>query len=149
MALGLFTDETYSLDNTWARQPSAQYVYAIMQLGIKCNIVNIANQLFFAYLGIAPELWVFVLPPTNLTKAANFIRTLEKKQEVWHKMMITPAMPQWYYNPVRKLSPFRPLFLSQSKAFAQYQDQLGLDSNEQYNTVLSNCVPYCGQNFNR
>ncbi len=101
-----------------------------MRHGIGCNIVDVANQLSFAYRGIAPELRVFVSPPTNLTKAADFIRMLEEKQEVWHEMMTTPATPQRYYNPVRRLSPFRPPLLSQSKAFAQYQDQRGLDSNE-------------------
>ena len=49
MAVGLLTNKTYPLDNAQARRPSAQYVHIIMQYGIRCNIVDIANQLFFAY----------------------------------------------------------------------------------------------------
>ena len=71
-----------------------------MRYGVGCNIVNVANQLFFAYRGIAPELRVFVSLPTDSTKAADFIRTLKKKQKVWHKIMTTSAMPPQYYNPV-------------------------------------------------
>ncbi|MCJ1348712.1 hypothetical protein MMC31_006945, partial [Peltigera leucophlebia] len=52
-----------------------------MRHGIGCNIVDVANQLSFAYRGIAPELRVFVSPPTESTKVADFIRALEEKQE--------------------------------------------------------------------
>lgn len=93
VTLGLFINKTYSLNNAQAQQPSAQYVCAIMQYSIECNIINIANQLSFAYRGIAPELQIFVSPPTDSKKAADFICTLEEKQEVWHKMMTTPATP--------------------------------------------------------
>lgn len=79
MALGLFTDETYFLDNARARQPPTQYVRAIIQRGIGCNIVDVANQLSFAYRGLAPKFRVLVLPPTELTKAADFIRTFKEK----------------------------------------------------------------------
>ena len=94
VALGLLTDEAYSLNNARARRPPAQYVRAIMQYCISCNIVNIANQLSFAYRGLAPELRVFISPPAESTKAADFIRALEEKQEVWDEMMTTPATPQ-------------------------------------------------------
>ncbi len=100
VALGLLTDETYSLDDTRARRSPAQYVCAIMRHGIGCNIVNIVNQLSFAYRSLAPELRVFVTPPTESTKASDFIRALEEKQEVWHEMMTTPATPHRYYNPI-------------------------------------------------
>lgn len=93
VVLGLFTDEIYSLDDAHARRPPAQYVCAIIQYNIGCNIVDVANQLSFAYRGLAPEFHVFVSPPTKSTKATDFIRTLEKKQEVWHKMMTTPTIP--------------------------------------------------------
>ena len=43
MALGLLTDKTYSLDDAQAWQPPAQYVRAIMQHDIGCNIVDVAN----------------------------------------------------------------------------------------------------------
>ena len=122
VALGLLTDETYSLDDAQARRPPAQYVRAIMRHGIGCNIVDIANQLSFAYRGLAPELRVFVSPPTESTKAADFIRTLEKKQEVWHEMMTAPG-PQRYYNPTRRPSPYRPPLPSQAEAFSCYQSQ--------------------------
>ncbi len=49
VALGLFTNETYSLDGTRTQQPSAQYVCTILQYEIECNIIDIANQLSFAY----------------------------------------------------------------------------------------------------
>lgn len=63
-----------------------------MRHGIGCNIVNVANQLSFAYCGIALELRIFVLPPTKSTKAVDFIRALQKKQEVWHEMMTVPTI---------------------------------------------------------
>ena len=122
VALGLLTDETYSLDDARARRPPAQYVRAIMRHGIGCNIVDVANQLSFAYRGLAPELRVFVSPPTESTKAADFIRTLEEKQEVWHEMMTT-AGPQRYYNPTRRPSPYRPPLPSQAEIFSRYQFQ--------------------------
>ena len=56
VVFGLLTNETYSLDDAQARQPPAQYVCAIMQHEIRCNIVNFANQLSFAYQSLAPEL---------------------------------------------------------------------------------------------
>lgn len=89
-----------------------------MQHGIGYNIVNIVNQLSFAYQGIALELRVFVLLPTKSTKAADFICTLEEKQEVWHEMMIT--LTHRYYNPAQRSLPFlyRLFFLSQSEVFS-------------------------------
>lgn len=35
VAFGLLTNETYTLDNTWVQRPTAQYVRAIMQYGIR------------------------------------------------------------------------------------------------------------------
>ena len=125
VALVLLTDETYSLEYACARRPPAQYVRAIMRHGIGYNIVNVANQLFFAYCGIAPELRVFILPPTKSTKSSDFICTLEEKQEVWHKMMATPTAPHRYYNPARRSlpSPYRPPLPSQYEAFLRYHSQ--------------------------
>ena len=94
IAFGLLTNKTYSLDDARALRPLAQYVRAIMRHGIGCNIVDVANQLFFAYQGLARELRVFVSPPTESTKAVEFIRTLEEKQEVWHEMITAPSVPQ-------------------------------------------------------
>lgn len=82
MSLGLLIDKTYSLEDVQARCSLAQYVRAIMRHGIGCNIFDVNNQLFFAYCNIAPELRVFVLPSTESTKAAEFIRALNKKPEV-------------------------------------------------------------------
>lgn len=79
----------YSLDDACTGRPPAQYVSAIMWHSIRCNIVDIANQLSFAYKGLAPELQVFVTLPTKLINAFDFIRALKEKQEVWHKMMTT------------------------------------------------------------
>ena len=82
IVLSLLIDKTYSLNNTWTQQSLGQYVCTIIQYSIECNIIDVANQLFFAYQGLVQELRVFVLPPIKLTKAANFICTLKKKQEV-------------------------------------------------------------------
>lgn len=73
VALGLLTIKSYSLDDAQRRRPPAQYVRAIIRLGIGCNIVDIVNQLFFAYQRLAPELRFFIPPPTSATKASNFI----------------------------------------------------------------------------
>lgn len=125
VALGLLADETYFFDDAHIRWLPAQYVCIIMRYGIECNIIDVANQLSFAYQGIALELWVFVSPPTELTKAANFIHVLEEKQEVWHKMMTTPTTSYRYYNLAWRPSPssYRLPFLSQSKVFSCYQSQ--------------------------
>ena len=69
-----------------------------MRHEIVCNIVDIANQLLFTYYNIAPELQVFISPFTEMTKTFNFICIFEEKQEVWHEMMATPAVPSRYYN---------------------------------------------------
>ncbi len=99
-----------------------------MRHGIGCNIVDVANQLSFTYRGIAPELRVFVSPPTESTRAADFIRALEEKQEVWHKIMTVPTVSNRYHNSFRRPSPFssspsRPSLPSQSEAFFRYQAQ--------------------------
>lgn len=60
VVFGLITDETYSFNDAWAQQPPAQYVRAIMQYGIGYNIVDVANQLFFAYQSLVPKLRVFI-----------------------------------------------------------------------------------------
>lgn len=49
ITLSLLTNKTYSFNNVQARQLLAQYIHAIIQYGIGCSIVNIANQFFFAY----------------------------------------------------------------------------------------------------
>ena len=123
VALGLLTDETYSLNDAWAQRPPAQYVRSIMRYDIKYNIVDIANQLSFAYQSLASELQVFISPPTKSTKVADFICTLEEKQEVWHEMMTTSAGPQRYYNPAQRPSPYKSPLPSQSEAFSCYQSQ--------------------------
>lgn len=82
VAFDLLTDKNYSLEDARAYRPPAQYVKAIMRHGIGCNIVDVANQLSFTYRNIAPELRVFIFPPTESIRAADFIRALEKKQEI-------------------------------------------------------------------
>ena len=128
VALGLLTDQTYLLNDARARRPPAQYVRAIIRHGIGCNIVDVANQLSFAYRTIAPELRVFVSPPTEVMRASDFISALEEKQEVWYEMMTAPMMLGRYYKSFCCLSPFRssPLrspLLSQSEAFFRHQTQ--------------------------
>ena len=94
-----------------------------MRYGIEYNIIEVANQLSFAYRGIVPELRVFVSPPNESTKAADFIRALEEKQGVWHEMMTAPSATQRYYNPARKPSPYMLPLPSQSEFFACFQFQ--------------------------
>ena len=123
IAFGLVTNETYSHDDVCARQSPAQYVYAIMRHGIGCNIVDIANQLSFAYRGLAPELRVFISPTTESTKTADFICTFEEKQEIWHEMMTASSALQWYYSPAQRLSPYRLFLPNQSESFTCFQSQ--------------------------
>ena len=99
-----------------------------MRYGIGCNIVDVANQLSFTYRGLAPELQVFVSPPTKSTKASDFIRTLKEKQEVWYEMLTMPVALGQNYENFRQLFPFRPLLtkpslFSQSDAFLCHQAQ--------------------------
>ncbi len=122
VALGLLTNETYSLDNAQARRPIVQYVHTIMQHGIGCNIVNIANQLSFANQGFAAKLRVFVSSSNESIKAANFIYNPEEKQEFWHKMLNMTVTPGRHYNNFCRLCPFRsafsrPALSSRSDAF--------------------------------
>lgn len=131
MALGLLTDETYSVNDARAQRSSAQYVCAIMRYGIRCNIIDVANQLSFAYRGLAPELRVFVSPPTESTKAADFICVLEEKEEVWHEMMTTPSGPPRYYNLAQRTSPYRISLPSQSEVFSRYQSQQRTPQSQQ------------------
>lgn len=79
MALGLLTNETYTLNNAQFQQPLAQYVRTIMRHDIRSNIINIANKLSFIDQDLAPEHRVFVLPLTKSTKTADFIRAFKEK----------------------------------------------------------------------
>lgn len=89
VALSLLTGKSYSMEDAQRHWPPAQYVGAIMRHGIGCNIVDVSNQLSFAYRELAPKLRVFVSLPTELTKASDFIRALEQKQKVWYDMFST------------------------------------------------------------
>lgn len=73
VALELLTDEAFFLEDTYCHQPLAQYICAIIYYRLRFNIVIIANQLSFAYRGLALELQVFVTSFINITKATNFI----------------------------------------------------------------------------
>ena len=87
IALGLLTSESYFLEDAQRHRPLTQYVRAIMRHRIGCNIVDVPNQLSFAYKRLAPKLRVFVSPPTESTKASDFIWALKEKQEVWYNML--------------------------------------------------------------
>ena len=49
VALGPLTDDTYFLEDARRCRPPPQYTRAIMHYSIGCNIIEVANQLFFAY----------------------------------------------------------------------------------------------------
>ncbi len=91
---GFLTSESYSLHNARQRRPPPQYVRAIIRHGIDCKIVDAANQLSFAYQKLAPELRLFISPPTNTTKVSDFIQALEEKQEAWYDMLISRPLTQ-------------------------------------------------------
>lgn len=80
IALDLLTNKTYLVNNTQARQTSAQYIHTIMQYRICCNIVDIANQLSFVYRKITSKLKVYILLSIETIEASEFIRALEEKQ---------------------------------------------------------------------
>ena len=92
IAFDFMMDKTYLFKDAQAHRPSAQYGRAIMRYGISCNIVDLANNLSFAYRGIALKLRVFVLLPTKSTRVVNFIYILKKKQEAWHKIITLPTV---------------------------------------------------------
>ena len=123
VALGLPIDKTYYFNNVQVYRPLAQYIHAIMWYNISCNIVNIANQLFFANQRLTPKLRVFIIPSTKSIKISDFIHASNKKQKVWQEIITTLETPYQYYNPAQRLSLFRPPFLSQSKPFLCFQTQ--------------------------
>lgn len=142
MALGLLTTESYSLDDAQRHRPPAQYVRAIIRHGIGCNIIDIANQLSFAYQGLASELRVFIPSPTSATNTSDFIRTLEENQEAWYDLIAAcppfcrtyssqatgllgsfyhPSQPRpaGAYSAARQTE--KPTLSSQSETFYRYQ----------------------------
>lgn len=78
-AFDFLSNKTYLVDDICAQRPPALYVRAIVRYQISCNIVNIANKLFFAYQGIALKLKVYVSPPAKTTKTLEFIFALKEK----------------------------------------------------------------------
>lgn len=79
IAFSFLIDKTYLFKDIQAEYALAQYVQAIIYYRIGYNIADMANQLFFTYCGITLELTVFILPLTEISKAATFIRILEEK----------------------------------------------------------------------
>lgn len=110
-------DENDSLNNVRSCHPPAQYIQASMYHSIDCNIVDIANQLSFAYHDIALEFKVFISLHTKVTKTFDFIRVFVEKQDVWHKMIAISITQNQYYNNFCRLFIFRPFLSSQFKAF--------------------------------
>lgn len=93
-----------------------------MRYRIGCNIIDVINQVSFAYHDIISKIKVFVLPLIEATRAFDFIRILEEKQEVWHKMMTIPMVSSRYYKNFYCPSLFRsssskPSLLSQLETF--------------------------------
>lgn len=88
-----------------------------MQHDIEYNIINVANQLFFAYQKLALKLRVFILSLIKSIKMVDFLRVFEKKKEIWHKMMTALTISQQYYNLVYRPLLFRFFLLSHFKAF--------------------------------
>ncbi len=171
IAWGFPTSKSYSLNNARQRRPLAQYVQAISWHGIGYNIVDADNQLSFVYRGLAPELRLFISPPTNTTKVSNFIQALEEKQGTWYDMLISRPLTQrspfpqstgplclFYYSPQPCLGTpetFRPparqferSLPSQSKALSRYQSQRGVrPSPPRPNSANPTRLLYRRQNF--
>lgn len=142
IALGLLINEIFSLSDTRTQRPPAQYVCTILQHSIGYNIVNIVNQQSFVYRSLASELNVFVSLVIKSTKASDFIRTLEKKQEVWYKMLIMPVTSGRHYKNFCQPSLFGPLFAkpsfpSQSDTFLYHQTQQTFRASPQYSPQQS------------
>lgn len=78
-----------------------------MRYAISCNILDVSNKFSFAYRGLAPELRIFIVPSSKLTKASDFIAALKKKKDCWIDMPFQP-LPQ--YN--SQLQPRFQAFLS-------------------------------------
>lgn len=79
MALRLLINETYFLEDAYYCRPLIQYVCVILCHKLGCNIIDVANQLSFAYKGLAPNFRVFITPSIDTTKATDFIQALEEK----------------------------------------------------------------------
>lgn len=82
IALGLLTDMIFSLKDACYCQTPLQYVYTMIRYIMRCNIVDITNQLLFAYRGLVSEFRIFVTLFIDITKATVFIQVIQEKQEV-------------------------------------------------------------------
>lgn len=98
IALSLFTDNIYLVNDAYIWQSPAQSVRTIMRHGIGCNIVKIANQLSFTYRDIAPKLRVYISPSIETTKTSDFIYALKNKQNVWCEIMTSPNLFKNFIN---------------------------------------------------
>lgn len=56
ISLNFLTNEIYFLNDTQIQHSPAQYIQAIICHKMGYNIIDIANQLLFAYYGIAPKI---------------------------------------------------------------------------------------------
>lgn len=79
VAFRLLVDKKYILFDVCARQEPAQYVRDIMQYATIANILNVPNQLSFAYKSLTPELRFFIIPLVESTKTLEFILQLDEK----------------------------------------------------------------------
>lgn len=75
------TNESYSLNNAWTKPSFVKYVYIIIRDGIRGNIIDNANQVFFDYQKFVMEVWVFLLLLTKLIKISSFNLYSKKKQK--------------------------------------------------------------------
>ncbi len=83
VALEKLTSEKYTLQDARNRREPAQYVHAVIRHAKGANIDSVANQLTFVRQGIAPELRVFIDPPTPTTTVSEYVKVLEAKKDAW------------------------------------------------------------------
>ena len=86
VALSKLTAEKYTIKNAKNRREPSAYVQAIIRHARAANIDGVLNQLTFAHEGLAPELRVFVDPPSETTSVSNFIKSLDLKKSAWFEL---------------------------------------------------------------
>lgn len=96
--LGFLISKTYFLNNTCRCHLFTQYIGAIIRYGIGYNIVNISNQLSFAYQDLAYNTRIFIFTSTTMTKASNFIKSIEEKQKTGNNILVSYLVFRYFLS---------------------------------------------------